>query len=107
MKIFIKENWFKLVIATAIILVGLSIFYYFVIFASQKEQTRLNQEAQKQLLQEQEKQATEEQTQEQIQATNEIKSWDNLKNTVEGSISASSKIRSDAEDQMSKNRQWL
>jgi len=38
MKNFLKENWFKLSFASAVILIGVSFFYYYVIFLPQKEQ---------------------------------------------------------------------
>lgn len=34
---WLKENWFKLSITIAIVLVGISVFSYFVIFLPQKE----------------------------------------------------------------------
>ena len=49
MKQFLKENWFKIIITLTILLIGFSIFYYFVIFIPQKEQTKLEQERQRQL----------------------------------------------------------
>ncbi|MEK7124722.1 MAG: hypothetical protein AAB877_03545 [Patescibacteria group bacterium] len=44
MKEFIKQNWFKLSFATSVILIGVSIFYYFVIFIPEKEEIRVKQE---------------------------------------------------------------
>ena len=39
MKQFIKDHWFKLIIAFTIFLVGISIFYYFVVLGTQKTQS--------------------------------------------------------------------
>lgn len=44
MKNFFKDNWFKLVISLAILLVCISIFYYFVIFIPQKERAKMEQQ---------------------------------------------------------------
>jgi preprotein translocase subunit YajC len=46
MKNFLKENWFKLSFALAIILIGASVFYYFVIYLPQKEQMRIEADKQ-------------------------------------------------------------
>src|SRR3989344_9317958 len=46
MKNFIKENWFKIEIFLVILLIAMSVFYYFVILSSQKE-TRIKEQAQK------------------------------------------------------------
>lgn len=43
MKNFIKQSWFKLVIAGIVILIGISVFYYFVILSAQKE-SRIKQQ---------------------------------------------------------------
>ncbi|OGZ78715.1 MAG: hypothetical protein A2528_02035 [Candidatus Staskawiczbacteria bacterium RIFOXYD2_FULL_37_9] len=40
-KIFLKENWFKLIICIAIALIGFSIFYYFVVLGTQKNQSSI------------------------------------------------------------------
>ncbi|MBI2476080.1 MAG: hypothetical protein HYV67_02470 [Candidatus Taylorbacteria bacterium] len=96
-KHWLKENWFRLVIAIAIISIGLSLFYYLVIFTSQKEQNRLNQETQKQLLQEQEKQQKEVQIQKQAQITAENKYWDDWKYSIQDLINSGTKLSSDAE----------
>jgi len=45
MNAFIKDNWFKLVLALVVVLIGISAFYYFVILSSQKE-ARIQQQAQ-------------------------------------------------------------
>ncbi len=37
MKNFIKENWFKIVIALGIFLIGFSIFYFFVLYLPQHQ----------------------------------------------------------------------
>lgn len=52
MKNFLKENWFKLVIALMVVVAGLSIAYYYVLFLPQKEQARLEQQRQEQLAEE-------------------------------------------------------
>lgn len=49
---FLKENWFKLIIAIMIVVVGLSVAYYYVSFLPQKERTRLEQQKQEQLAKE-------------------------------------------------------
>lgn len=62
---FIKQNWFKLSFSVSVILIGISIFYYFVIFIPNKEEVRIKQEELKieQAKQEQfEKQTREEKT---------------------------------------------
>lgn len=46
MKNFLKDNWFKLSISVAIILIGISVAYYFVIFIPQREETKLEQQTQ-------------------------------------------------------------
>ncbi len=107
MEKFIKQNWLKITIAVAVILVSFSIFYYFVLFTSHKEQTRLNQETQKQLLQEQEKQEKEVQIQKETQLAVEIKYWDDLKQQIQESRGAASKIRSSAEVLITQKRSWL
>lgn len=38
------KNWFKIIIALVILLIGISVFYYLVIFIPEKEQTRQKQE---------------------------------------------------------------
>lgn len=40
------DKTFKLVIAGSVVLVSISLFYYFVIFSSQKEQTRVEEKQQ-------------------------------------------------------------
>ena len=52
---WIKENWFKAGLLAAIIVVALSMTYYYVIFLPQKETIELAQEKQQQLLRNQEK----------------------------------------------------
>lgn len=42
---FLKENWFKIIIALIVSLIGFSFFYYYVIFLPQKEKTRVEAEA--------------------------------------------------------------
>lgn len=49
MKKFIKENWFKLSVILILIIICFSLFYYFIIFIPQKEQTKQDQEATKEL----------------------------------------------------------
>lgn len=52
---WLKNNWFKLIIAAIIILIGFSIFYYSIVFLPQKERIRLEQQKQSQLIEKQEK----------------------------------------------------
>ncbi len=40
MRNFLKENWFKLVVALSIFLIGASFFFYFVIFVPHKESSK-------------------------------------------------------------------
>jgi len=49
MNTFIKDNWFKIVIAVVVVFIGISAFYYFVILASQKE-TRIAEKARSDLI---------------------------------------------------------
>jgi len=44
---FLKQNWFKISIVIVMLLIAVSIFYYFVIFIPKKEQMRLEAEAAK------------------------------------------------------------
>jgi hypothetical protein len=44
---FFKNNWFRILVIIAILLVAFSFFYYFVIFIPKKEQARLNIEREK------------------------------------------------------------
>lgn len=39
-----KNNWWKIILATGVLLIGFSIFYYYVVFLPHKEQTKLKQE---------------------------------------------------------------
>jgi len=61
MRIFLKDNWFQVIIALAIILVAISVFYYFVIFIPQKEQARIDQQKQEQLAKDQKEQEAKQQ----------------------------------------------
>ena len=49
MKQFLKENWFKIIIAFIILLIGFSVFYYLVYFIPQKEKTIMEQQKQEQI----------------------------------------------------------
>ncbi len=51
-KTFLQKNWFKIIVALVILLIGFSILYYFVIFLPQKEEARLEQQRQEQLAKE-------------------------------------------------------
>jgi len=41
MKKFIKENWFRVIIAVVVVLAGFSVFYYFTVFLPQQEKEKL------------------------------------------------------------------
>jgi len=58
MKTFIKDNWFKIVIALVVVLIGISTFYYFVILSSQKE-TRIQEKVQADLIEKSRKETLE------------------------------------------------
>lgn len=49
MKEFIKDNWFKLCFAVSVVLIGFSVFYYFVIFIPEKERMKAEQAKQEQV----------------------------------------------------------
>ena len=55
MKQFLKDNWFKIVIASAILIVAISIGYYFVFFVSSNQKIKTEQQAQEKYLEQQEK----------------------------------------------------
>jgi len=42
MKQFFKDNWFKIIIAACVILIGFSTFYYFVVLGTPKTQSSIN-----------------------------------------------------------------
>lgn len=44
MRKFLKENWLKIIIAFALVLIGVSVFYYSVIFIPSQEKSRLDLE---------------------------------------------------------------
>jgi hypothetical protein len=46
---FIKDNWFKLTIAACILVVALSIGYYFFVFVPQREQNIVNRQQEEQV----------------------------------------------------------
>lgn len=73
MKTFLKENWFKLIIAIVILIIGISIGYYFVVFIPEQARIQREQEqASAQQAQEKE-QALELKQQQEIQAQNDLK----------------------------------
>lgn len=55
MKDFIKENWFKLSFAVAVILIGTSVAYYFFIYLPKKDLDKVNENNEKLFLVNQEK----------------------------------------------------
>lgn len=93
---FLKQNWFKLIIAVTVVLVGVSCFYYFVILSFQKE-TRIQEKAQADL--------AEKVTKEQAAAIDEY--WNGMKDSVQKAIDAGSKIRSSAQDMITAHRDWV
>ncbi len=50
---FVKQNWFKLSFSIAIILIGFSVFYYFVVFIPKKDEDRIEQLKQEQIIKDQ------------------------------------------------------
>ncbi len=70
MNTFIKNNWFKLIIALGVVLIGVSVFYYFVILSSQKE-ARISEKAQAELI-EKNKLETEKSSQEAEKSSQEM-----------------------------------
>jgi len=55
MNTFIKNNWFKLIISIAFLIIALSAGYYFVIFMPEKTKITVQQQAQEKYLVQQEK----------------------------------------------------
>ncbi len=82
MNTFIKDNWFKLSIAVAVLLVAISAGYYFIIFVPNNERSKVERAQDKETQQAQEKQAVELQQQQESQ-TNAILLQQCLANAVE------------------------
>jgi len=116
--IFLQQNWFKAIIALIILLIGFSIFYYFVIFIPQKEQVRNEALQKEQLLQQQriieEKQAAQEKAlaeewakQEEARIATENKFWKDTKTSIQESRDAANTIWQSAKTEIIDQRDWL